>query len=105
MQDIIDRTDFNAPTPEELRDSAGLPHRMVQLAALDLTEIGRFEVNLPPAATRGYPAIIAQTLRRHWVYRHKSGHVVTLQLSKRTQLKLVGYVVAPGFINDIGARS
>jgi hypothetical protein len=104
MQGIIDRTDWSK-TGKELQDSPGLPHQWVQLIALDLTEVGRFEIDLPRVATAGYPKVLADALRRHWVYRHKDGRVVTLQLSQRIKLRTLGYVRAKGFVNAIHERS
>lgn len=104
MQGIIDRTDFSK-TGRELQASPGMPVIRVRLIAADLTEIGRFSVELPPEATVGYPKVIVGALRRHWVYRHKDGRIVTLQASQRIKFRMVGYVDAPAFLNDVGLRS
>jgi hypothetical protein len=105
MQGLIERTDFSRETSEELHDSTGMPHGMVRLIAADLTEIGQFELDLPPAAYVGQPVVLAVSLRKHWVYRHRDGRIVTLQLSKKTALRQLGYIEAPAFFNDMGARS
>lgn len=105
MQSIIERTDFSKRDGVELRDSTGMPHGMVRLIAADLTEIGKFELDVPPAAYVGMPIALAMSARRHWVYRHRDGYIVTLQLGQKTKLRLVGYCEAPGFFNDVASRS
>lgn len=105
MQEIIERTDFSLVKGEDLADSTGMPHGMVRLIAADLTEVGVFELDVPPAAYAGLPPLIARSLRRHWVYRHRDGNIVTLQLSARIKLRLVGYCEAPAFFNHVNMRS
>jgi hypothetical protein len=100
MQELLDRTDFSAPTREGLLDSVGLPHSAVQLIAADLTELGKFDLDLPREVTVGRPKAIVDAARRHWVYRHVDGSIITLQLSQRLKLRAYGYVQAYTFIND-----
>lgn len=103
MQAIIDRTDWSA-RGEKLIKSAGLPHLEVKLLAADLTEIGKFEVVLPAEAITGCTKLVAGGLRRHWVYRHTNGQVVSLQIRQRVALRNLGYVRSYGFLNDVLAR-
>jgi len=105
MQALVDRTDFAAPSRKQMLDSTGLPHQAVQLIAADLTELGRFDLELPLAITTGWPKLLVDARRRHWVYRHEDGRIVTLQLSQRVKLRASGFVYAYAFVNDIGARN
>jgi hypothetical protein len=105
MQAVVDRTDFSARTQRELSESPGLPHLAIQFAAADLTELGRFDVELPPEATAGRPKLVVDALKRHWVYRYKDGRILTLQLSQRVRLRTLGYVQGTALVNDTGSRS
>lgn len=105
MQAIIDRTDFSAGTQKGVLDSVGLPHCAVQLIAADLTELGKFDLDLPAEITAGQPKILTDAMRRHWVYRHADGRFVTLQLSQRLKLRACGYVQAYAFADNVGARN
>lgn len=105
MQGIMDRSDFAAPTQQGLIASVGLPHQEVQLFADDLTELGKFELDLPDVITAGQPQFLISAMRRHWVYRQEGGNIITLQFRQRMQLRAVGYARARGFINDVDSRS
>jgi hypothetical protein len=105
MQDIIDRVDFEAPTREGLINSAGLPHRDEQIVAPDLTEAGRFDLDLPVRITGEYPKVFVDAMRRHWVYRHRDGRVVVLQLAQRLKLRALGFVVVHAFVMDTKSQN
>lgn len=100
MQSLLDRADYEAGDTRAVLDSTGLHHEAKRVFAPDMTELGRFEVVLPPGMVARMSQLRADALRPHWVYRHKDGTLYVLGLPARLMLRRAGYARLYAFVQE-----
>lgn len=100
LQSTINRANFEAEDTQAVLDSTGMRTEARQVYAPDMTELGRFEVDLPPAMTSRMDPLHASALRPHWVYRHRDGSVYVLGLPARLMIRRFGYARMQAFVQE-----
>lgn len=100
LQSIVNEADFSGG-PQEALDSTGLKQEGVQVYGFELRELGRFDIEIPPAMRARMDPLEADSIRRHWVYQHNNtGVVYVLGLPARLMLRRMGYARLHAFIQE-----
>lgn len=100
LQAMVNDTDFEGGDLKTTLDATGLPHKGVRVFAHELTELGRFDLDLPPNMAARMTPLHADALRPHWVYRHRDGTVFVLALPARLMLRRTGHATLYAFVEE-----
>lgn len=84
----------------DMLNATGRPQQSYEVQAVDLTEIGRFDLVVPDHVRPDLRGPMRQILTRHIVYRHRDGRVFALGFPRHCELKANGRVRILGLIED-----